>query len=225
MDNRLTAYEDAMGVIYALVQEHKNNSDDELTLQYIGIRLFNLLDISLSLMLEGFYQHSFSLQRDVVEIAFLLDYFAYQPVKVSEWKKATNDDRIKKYSPKMIREVLDLRDGCKNKAREKKYKLFCEYAAHVSYPGNKLVAPKGLGIIGPFYDEKYLKNCFAELLENAFYAVLLFMANSYNIKDPNIVKIHIKFLKNLQEWCKERYKLDTNINFAEIDNLLDKIIE
>ena len=205
-DKRLTAYEDAMDVVFSLLNDHKNRSDDELTIQYIGIRLFNALAVSLRLMLSGYYQISFAIQRDMLEVAFLLDYFLYCPEKIVEWKNSTNDERIDKYSPGNIRKILDDRDGLVNKRRKKKYGLFCEYAAHVSYPGMKLVAPKNLGEIGPFFDEKFLKNCFAELTENGFYSVLLFIAHFKNIKDANILKIKVEFSKQLADWYEERYK-------------------
>ena len=225
LDKRLVAYESAMDTVFALVVDHKNLTDDEITVQYIGIRLFNSLAISLRLVLTGYYQASFAIQRDILETAFLLNYFLYCPSKVAEWKKATNDERVKCYNPRKIRGILDKRDGFVNKRREKKYKLFCEYAAHVSYPGNKLVAPKGVGEIGPFFDQKYLKNCFAELIENGFYSVLLFMGHFENIKEPNIMKIKIEFLSRLADWYQERFKKELKIDFNKIDKLLDELSE
>lgn len=91
LDRRLTAYELAMDVVFSLVNDYKNTNDDELTIQYIGIRLFNALAVSLYLMLFGYYQISFAIQRDIIEMYFLLDYFIYCPGKISEWKNASND--------------------------------------------------------------------------------------------------------------------------------------
>src|SRR3989338_4455233 len=59
LDRRLTAYELAMDTVYSLVKDYKNINDDELTIQYVGIRLFNALSVSLRLMLSGYYQISF----------------------------------------------------------------------------------------------------------------------------------------------------------------------
>lgn len=223
LDKKLTVYEYAMDVVYSLVKEYKNMNDDELTIQYIGIRLFNALAISLRLMLCGYYQISFAIQRDIIEMYFLLDYFLYYPKKIVEWKNATNEERIKNYNPGKIRNILDKRDSLINKRREKKYKIFCEYAAHVSYAGNKLVAPKGLGEIGPFFDEKYLKSCFAELIENGFYAVLLFMSHFKKVKNKNILKIKTEFLKQLAEWYQGRFKKELKIDFNKMDELLNKL--
>ena len=224
-DRRLTAYEQAMDVVFSLVKDHKNRTDDELTIQYVGIRLFNALAVSLRLMLSGYYQISFAIQRDIIEMYFLLDYFIYCPGKISEWKNASNDERIRNYNPGKIRDILDKRDGLVNKKRAKKYKMFCEYAAHVSYAGNKLVAPKGLGELGPFFDEKYLKGCFTELIENGFYAVLQFMGHFKDIKGKNILKTKNDFLKQIADWYKKRFKQEVRIDFNKIDELLDKLFE
>ena len=90
LDRRLTAYELAMDTVYSLVKDHKNINDDELTIQYVGIRLFNALSVSLRLMLSGYYQISFAIQRDIIEMYFLLDYFLYSPGKIAEWKNSGN---------------------------------------------------------------------------------------------------------------------------------------
>lgn len=225
LDKKLTAYESSMDAVYSLVQDHKNRNDDELAIQYIGIRLFNSLAISLRLMLIGYYQMSFAIQRDMIEVAFLLDYFLYCPSKISEWRRSTNDERIEQYNPGKIRSILDTRDGLVNKRRKKKYVTFCEYAAHVSYPGNKLVAPDNLGVIGPFFNKIFLTNCFADLLENGLYATLLFMGHFKDIKEPKILKIKLDFLKHLAEWYQERFKQEVTINFDEMDKLLDKLFK
>lgn len=225
LDKRLTTYEIAMDLVFSLVKDHKNLNDDELTIQYIGIRLFNALAVSLRLMLSGYYQISFAIQRDIIEMYFLLEYFIYYPEEIIKWKSTNNDERIKKYNPASIRDRLDKRDGLVNKKREKKYKMFCEYAAHVSYAGNKLVAPKGLGVIGPFFDEKYLKSCFADLIENGFYAVLLFISHFKKVEDKNILKLKTDFLKQLAEWYRERFKQEPSVNFNKVDELLDKLFE
>ena len=101
-----------------------------------------------------------------METGFLLDYFLTDKSKIHDWKTSSNKDRLKKYSPASIRQVLDQRDGFKDKQREQMYKLLCEYAAHPTYPGFKLIAPKGSGEIGPFFNAKYLKGTIEELLKD-----------------------------------------------------------
>jgi hypothetical protein len=46
----------SMDVIWIFTREHKNRTDDELTIQLLGIRLFNASASALALMLDGYYQ-------------------------------------------------------------------------------------------------------------------------------------------------------------------------
>jgi len=224
-DRYLTTYECAMDVVYSLTKEYHNKNDDELTVQYIGIRLFNAMSTSLRLMLSGYYQISFALQRDLLETGFLLDYFISFPEKINEWKISSNKDRVDNFRPGVIRKALDERDGLVNKRRAKRYELFCEYAAHASYPGNKLVAPKGLGEIGPFFNQKFLRACFNELALNGFYSTLLFMGLFRDIKDKKILKTKSVFLEGMASWYKEKFDRELDVGFEVINELLDKLFE
>jgi hypothetical protein len=47
---------EAMNVIYAFTHDHAHGSENELTLQYLGIRLFNAAGASIKLALSGYYQ-------------------------------------------------------------------------------------------------------------------------------------------------------------------------
>ena len=49
--------------------------DDELTIQHLGIRLFNSAAGAVQSLMSGYYQNSVMFQRDLVEVTFLLDYF------------------------------------------------------------------------------------------------------------------------------------------------------
>ena len=51
----------SMDVIWIFTREHKNRTDDELTIQLLGIRLFNASASALALMLDGYYQTSLTL--------------------------------------------------------------------------------------------------------------------------------------------------------------------
>jgi hypothetical protein len=54
---------EAMNAIYAFSHDHPHGSDDELTLQYLGIRLFNAGGASIKLALSGYYQKCQRRQR------------------------------------------------------------------------------------------------------------------------------------------------------------------
>jgi hypothetical protein len=65
---------EAMNVIYAFSHDHAHGSDNELTLQMLGIRLFNAAGASVKLALSGYYQKAFDQVRDILETYFLVDY-------------------------------------------------------------------------------------------------------------------------------------------------------
>jgi hypothetical protein len=68
-----------MNAIYAFTHDHAHGSENELTLQYLGIRLFNAAGASLKLALSGYYQKAFDQVRDVIETYFLVDYLVEVP--------------------------------------------------------------------------------------------------------------------------------------------------
>jgi hypothetical protein len=70
LTDHLALIHEAMNVIWAFTQEHVHNSDDELTFQFLGIRLFNAAAVSIKLALAGYYQKAFVHVRDILETYF-----------------------------------------------------------------------------------------------------------------------------------------------------------
>src|SRR6516164_7684017 len=79
---------EAMNAICAFSRDHPHGSEDELTLQYLGIRLFNAAGASVKLALSGYYQKAFHQIRDVIETYFLVDYLSTYPEEIDEWRQA-----------------------------------------------------------------------------------------------------------------------------------------
>lgn len=130
--------EGGMDVVMGFTKEHKKLSDDELTIQYLGIRLFNDAAASVRLGLSGYYQLAFLLVRDILEVGFLLDFFRTSPGKIREWKDADQKALMKSFRPFQIRDALDRRDGFKEKKREIAYKQLSNYAGHATYRGFRI---------------------------------------------------------------------------------------
>src|SRR5271156_4468220 len=102
---------EAMNTIYAFTHDHAHGSDNELMLQYLGIRLFNAAGASVRLAFPGYYQKAFDQMRDVIETYFLVVYFSTYPEMIDEWKRADKKKRISHFGPGFIRNALDKRDG------------------------------------------------------------------------------------------------------------------
>lgn len=153
----------AMGILFGFSHDHEAKTDDELTLQYFGIRLFNTAAASIKLALAGYAQQALAQTRDILEVGFLLDYFRENPSEISVWKNSDKKARTTKYGPLQIRIALDKRDGNSEQKRQRAYALLSEYASHASYVGFTLTMKDGYGQIGPFVDEKKLKAWLQEI--------------------------------------------------------------
>ncbi len=179
--------------------DHGNESQDELTLKYIGSRIFNSAMSALNNCMEGFCQISYSTQRDLIEIQFLLDLFRSYPSRIKEWREFDDKNLKKKFSPLAVRNVLDKRDGFKEKKRGQRYQQYCKYASHVTYSGFQLLTNDANQVeIGPFYNERKLINCIRDLALNYGYAVIS-IANLLKARDTYAVKTLIEHLNLFNE--------------------------
>ena len=156
---------EAMNTIFAFSHHHAHGSENELTLQYLGVRLFNAAAASVKLALSGYYQKAFDQVRDVIETYFLVDYLSTYPEKIGEWKHADKKKRISHFGPGFIRNALDKRDGYTSGQRKKIYDLVSELASHASYSGILLMATGAANMVqvGPFFGERKLATWLQEM--------------------------------------------------------------
>lgn len=164
MRKRLILVEKGMAIIFAYTHEHVGLSEDEVTIQMLGVRLFNAAASAIKLALSGYYQTAFSQARDIMETGFLVDMLRTSPEKIAVWKGADDAKRREMFSPVEVRKALDSRDGNKEKKRAKLYKILSETASHATYKGFQLTTLDGLGQIGPFVNEKMLKAWVEEMV-------------------------------------------------------------
>ncbi|MHA1278046.1 MAG: hypothetical protein ACTSQ8_12725 [Candidatus Helarchaeota archaeon] len=195
----LNLLQKATTLLFEIIMTYKYKSDDELCLLGIGIRLFNDIMSSFKLMISGYYQISLSIQRDLLETGFLLDYFRTDKSLITKWRTCSRMERLKMFSPKKVRDKLDERDRVKTRERERQYQLFCEYTSHPTHIGSELIAKEGLGEIGPFTDELKLKNTLFELTKQTHHAVAHFIAH-FNFKSINLKKLMLAYIEKSNEW-------------------------
>jgi hypothetical protein len=207
LKEHLRMIEVSLDTLHAFTILHENRTEDELTIQQLGIRLFNAGTSALSLLLAGYYQNSVTLQRDLLETGFLIDYLAIDRAKIQEWRESNDKELQKKFAPVKIREALDAYDEATGKKRAEIYKQMSIYAAHPTPKGLLLLCPKGPAEIGPFFHEKFLRNLLGELVKN-----LVFFALAYtgHFSGVSIVLLGGKaaFLDDLDAWGKKYLGLD-----------------
>ena len=171
---------EAMNAIYAFTHDHAHESENELTLQYLGIRLVNAAGASVKLALSGYYQKAFDQVRDVIETYFLVDYLSTYPEKIDEWKRADKNKRISHFGPGVIRNALDKRDGYTSGQRKKIYDFISELASHASYSGISLTTtgPANMAQVGPFFDERKLATWLQEIAMRLSHAAVILASNA-----------------------------------------------
>jgi len=200
-----TVVSEAMNVIYAFSHDHPHQSDNELTLQYLGIRLFNAAGASIKLALSGYYQKAFDQVRDILETYFLVDYLTTYPAKISEWKEADKKKRMAEFGPGFIRNALDKRDNYSSGARKKTYDAISEAATHASYRGFSLfMNDKNLGETGPFYNEKKLSAWLGELVTRLSHAAVI-LASDAEGQDVKLLATRAHFLEVVNAWMAKYF--------------------
>src|SRR5712671_4387639 len=104
---RVEMVQKAMTVIFGYTIEYTSRSEDETTMQLLGVRLFNAAASGIKLALSGYYQTAFHQARDIMETGFLLDYFRTSPEQRAVWKRSDRKMRRELFDPVKIRIELD----------------------------------------------------------------------------------------------------------------------
>ncbi len=192
---------EAMNLMYAFTYDYRHGSENELTLQYLGIRLFNAAAASIKLALSGYYQKAFHQVRDLIETYFLVDYLRSFPERIEEWKKADKKTRIAQFGPGVIRKALDERDGYTSGERKKIYDLISEAASHASYPGISLTTTgaNNSAHVGPFFDQTKLAGWLGEIAMRLSHAAVV-LASAPEGRDLNLLMARAHYLEVANSW-------------------------
>jgi len=192
---------EAMNAIWAFTNDHVHGSENELTLQYLGIRLFNAAGASIKLALSGYYQKAFDQVRDVIETYFLVDYLSTYPERIDEWKVADKKKRISHFGPGIIRNALDKRDGSTSGERKRIYDLISELASHASYPGISMTTtgPANMAHVGPFFDEQKLRSWLGEMALRLSHAAVILVSEPEG-SDMTLLMTRAHYLEVAKRW-------------------------
>lgn len=195
----------AMNMLYALTKEHEHHSDDELTLQLLGLRLFNTMAASIKLAYAGYYQNAFSALRDFLEAYFLLDYLVAHPHEIAVWRMADKKTLKGRYGPAAIRQALDRRDGLTQAKRKELYDLMSHVATHATPSGFKLTAKDGLGEIGPFLDGIKFQAWAEEAAKMTGHAGIIFVS-AMKKPDRKLLQVREAYANKLSTW-RQKYMM------------------
>ena len=220
LKDQMIITQESLNMVFDVTKSYKTEDKIELTIQYIGARLFNSIVTAIKLMFSGYYQSSVMLQRDIVEIGFLLDYFLSDKSKIEEWKNSSTKERIDKFSPVAVRKALDDRDGFQGRKRQEIYKLMSEMSTHPTYAGFKLLAPDGKVHLGPFFDAKYLKHLVHELALRVPNFTVIYISHFENLP-ATFLKVQVKYLATIKAWAQKYLKSD--LTHLDIDGIQEQV--
>lgn len=184
---RLEMIQKVMSLIFVYTIDHKSQSDDENTMQMLGVRLFNAASSGVKLALSGYYQTAFHQARDILEVGYLMDYFRTSPQQRSVWKKADKKTRRELFDPVKIRIALDTRDGDTSKKRAEEYNKLSELASHANFGGFRLTTRGGIAELGPFVEKQFLLAWLEEMVLRLGPTAVMY-ANQFPGANPKLVQ-------------------------------------
>jgi hypothetical protein len=187
-----------MDAILFLSTKVKATTDDDLTIQYIGVRLFNSTACALDLILSGFYQAATPHVRDVMEINFLLTDFCNDRKRIKRWRESDERDRKKFFQPVHVRSRIDDADGFREQKRKNAYDTLSKFGVHPTPDSNALLAKNGLVVAGPFYDFPRLKALLEELVMRLSTGTLSF--SGFFTEYDETLERHRTLLAKTDEW-------------------------
>jgi hypothetical protein len=124
----------------------------------LGLGAFNLAR-------DGLYDEAFNLIRGIGEIANLIAALSQDENTLKNWLSATPSERIKKFGPKKIRDMLKKKGVLPLPADDEWYGRYCENYTHVSpktRPGSH--GRDGKDWVGPVYQPNGMSNTIKELV-------------------------------------------------------------
>jgi len=187
LSRRFEMVQKAMTVIFGYTIEYTSCSEDETTMQLLGVRLFNAAASGIKLALSGYYQTAFQQARDIMETGYLLDYFRTSPQQRALWKQADTKTRRQLFDPVKIRIALDERDGDTTKKRAAEYSKLSELASHATFRGFRLTTRDGFGELGPFVEKTNLIGWLHEMVLRLGPAAVMY-ATQFPEADPKLIQ-------------------------------------
>jgi len=193
----------ALDLLHVTLRRQPYEGDDEaLVILRLAARLFNTTGAALKLARAGYFQTSFTMVRDILEMEFLADLFCRDRNYLQRWIKIDAKARKREFKQVTIRDKLDQLDGLKEKKRAKAYELLSTHAAHADPNGFQVISPGDMTQIGPFPSEGVLTAFFQELSRHLQMACI-HVFTLLQPADPEILNVKRNFEEVLTCWRRK----------------------
>lgn len=207
----------AMDLIHHFIRGRVSEDQNVLTIQHLGIRLFNSIAVALNSAMTGYYQASAGQQRDLLETTFLLDLFSRDRSLIEQWRTLDSKARWAKFRPAKVRTELDELDGFTSRKRASAYELLSDLAGHPSVVGFQMLQAGEHGAhCGPFFELTAMDAVVSELAKLAFQAASTFTV-FFDATSASDSTVKIDFLEVRGRWL-ERF-FETPFDQTQIDEM------
>ncbi|HEV7344278.1 MAG TPA: hypothetical protein VGN60_01410 [Devosia sp.] len=149
------------------------DSNDEVAMRRLGVRVINAGGACGALVLAGFYEPAAAQIRDIIEVGWLIDLFSRKPKEINRWRVCGIDARRRNFSAYEVRKALNKLDAEEHPRlrdprnfrdlRDEYYQLFSRYGTHADPDHIDLSSPGRMTQTGPFSDETRAKAFSVEL--------------------------------------------------------------
>jgi hypothetical protein len=210
-DEPLSRHVEMIEMIMDLLQfyrmDYPEKDENQLIVKLLGARIFNAMGAAIKLILGGYYQAAGQQVRDILETAFLLDYFSTDSALIQKWKLVPEQDRVKEFNLAKIRQVLDDRDGFTEKKRMEHYKLLSSIAGHPTFAGFTMLRPTpgADAHMGPLFVPELLNATIQELVKVAITAWENF---KWFFKPETLPQLRavLRYLETSVDWVEKTYE-------------------
>ena len=170
----------AMNTIYQAATCHRKCHGGPHVFEALLGRAYNLSCGAYNLTMFGLYDEALSLIRSLGEIANLVMLSALDGPKIKEWLHASRDERLKKFSPVKIRQMIKAK-GMEPCAYDKWYREMSEGYTHIT-PDTQPNFHGGYGFVGGRYEKEGAQKCFGAMLY-VLVTLALFVARFFKFDD------------------------------------------
>lgn len=204
MSLHVSMIERCMDTLQYVRENTPDMGEEQVIVAMIGASVFNSIASAFKLLLGGYYQSSGLQIRYIMESGWLIDYLRTDPKLVQEWKMTPEDKRQSVFRPGKIRDVLDRRDGFKEKKRESHYKRLCVLCGHPTFAGFAMLRPEPTADahMGPFLVPSLLEGCIQELVQVSITASQAFI-RFFPPKTFSDYKARVHFIEANGDWMEK----------------------
>jgi hypothetical protein len=190
----------SLALLSMLCGSYHAQDHDGSVLLGLTTQMFNSASAAMTLLMTGYYQQSFTVQRHMVETGNLLDLFRTDKLELQEWLKYQNSLNTQGFRPTTVMEKLDTRDGLPDGSRLVRYRVISNLATHPNAIGLRIVQHQGAWAVGPSFNEMAFKSALEELGWYLPYFTLVAMETLPGAKDCVPEEANLTYHMTLASW-------------------------